>query len=249
MNPDQPLRPLRLAHAADIHLDTDHHDGGHNIAQRDYCRGVFRKLLDRIEAQGPDLLLLPGDLFDSNRASAGTLEWAAEQLAGLPFPVILIPGNHDCLEPGSVYQRWGWEGISNLQFLGAPEGERRLIEELGVAVWGRGMITHHPDFLPLANLPAPLAGRWNLGLGHGIFTGDSGPSYRSSPIRAAQIASSGYHYLALGHHHMRLEVTQGGTTAWFSGSPIPLTRERKGTWLSVALDPGQPARVSLHELD
>jgi DNA repair exonuclease SbcCD nuclease subunit len=238
-----------LAHAADIHLDTDHQDGGHNLAQRDYCRAVFRRLLDRIEADGPDLMLLPGDLFDSNRASADTVAWAAEQLAALPFPVVLIPGNHDCLEVGTVYGRMGWERIQGLAFLGAPEGERRLLAELGVAVWGRGMVSHHPGFEPLAGIPAPLPGYWNLGLGHGIFAGEAGPSYRSSPIRSRQIAASGYDYIALGHHHMRLDVSQPGTNAWFSGSPIPVTPERKGTYLTIALEPGRPAQVTLHELE
>lgn len=242
-------RPLRLAHCSDIHLDTDYHGGASNGSLRDHYRAVFAALLTRIRAEAPGLLVLPGDLFDSNRASADTVAWAAEQLAALPFPVVMIPGNHDCLEEGSVFHRFDFARAPNVVFLGAPEGERRELDALGVTAWGRGMVSHHPDYLPLAGIPAPRDGRWNLALGHGIFVGAQGNGYRSSPVRSADIAASGYDYIALGHHHARLDVTQGATAAHYCGAPVPISPDRKGTFLMVTLEPGQAARVTLHELD
>ena len=97
--------PLRIAHASDIHLDTDYFGGEEDLTSRDYCRGVFLALLEGIEKQAPQLLMLPGDLFDSNRASRDTIEWAMELLSALPWPVVMIPGNHDCLEPGGFFHR------------------------------------------------------------------------------------------------------------------------------------------------
>ena len=97
------MRPtLRIAHCSDIHLDTDYHGGDVNLSLRDYYRGVFDRLLNAIGEHDPQLLLLPGDLFDSNRASADTVEWAGARLEALPFPVVMIPGNHDCLEEGAI---------------------------------------------------------------------------------------------------------------------------------------------------
>jgi DNA repair exonuclease SbcCD nuclease subunit len=111
------------------------------------------------------------------------------------------------------------------------------------------MVQHHPDFLPLAGLPPPEPGRWNLALGHGIFVGAQGPGHRSSPIRAGQIAASGYDYIALGHHHAWLDVSQGQTRAFFSGAPVPIAPDRKGTYLLVDLAQGALARVTVHALD
>ena len=249
MEQETERRVLRLAHCSDVHLDTDYHGGVGDISLRDQYRAVFADLLNRIRKQIPDLLLLPGDLFDSNRASADTVTWAADQLASLRCPVVMIPGNHDCLEEGSVFHRFDFRRARNVVFLGALEGERRDVEGLGVSVWGKGMVSHQPEFFPLAGMAAPRPGRWNLALGHGIYVGAQGNGYRSSPVRAAEIAASGYDYIALGHHHAQLDVTQGWTAARYCGAPVPIASDRRGTYLMAELESGLPARVTLHELD
>ena len=241
-------RTLKIAHASDIHLDTDFYEGGENLAQRDYHREVFRALLDRILAQQPNLMLLPGDLFDSNRASGATILWAMEQLAALPFPVIMIPGNHDALEPDAIFLRHDFGRISNVQMLLSVEGETLDLPELEVTAWGKGMVEHSPEYSPLGGLPAPRAEQWNLGLGHGIYVGREGFTYRSSPIEARQIEASGYDYIALGHHHALLNVSAKATSAYYSGSPVPISKSGQGTFLLITLEDGKPATVDIHKL-
>ena len=241
-------RPLKIAHGSDIHLDSDFYEGGENFALRDYHRGVFRTLLDRMVVQAPHLMLLPGDLFDSNRASQDTILWAMEQLAGLPFPVVLIPGNHDALEPGAIFLRHDFGRIGNVRMLTAAEGESVALPELEIAAWGKGMVEHTPEYSPLGGLPEPAAERWNLALGHGIYVGKEGFSYRSSPVEARQIEASGYDYIALGHHHALLNVSAQGTAAYYSGSPVPISKSSPGTFLTVTLADGQPAQVDTHKL-
>lgn len=241
-------RPLKIAHASDTHLDTDFYDGGANLALRDYHRGVFRTLLDRVQAQAPDLVLLAGDLFDSNRASRDTILWTMEQLAGLPFPVVMIPGNHDALEPDAIFFRHDFGRIGNVRLLTAAEGEGVDLPELGVAAWGKGMVEHTPEYSPLGGLPEPVAERWNLALGHGIYVGKDGFSYRSSPVEARQIEASRYDYIALGHHHALLDVSAKGTAAAYSGSPVPISKSSQGTFLIVTLEEGRPAQLATHKL-
>jgi len=241
-------RPLKIAHGSDIHLDSDFYEGGENLSLRDYHRGVFRTLLDRVQAQQPDLMLLPGDLFDSNRASLGTILWAMEQLASMPLPVIMIPGNHDAMEPGGIFLTHDFGRIENLSMLSAAEGESVELQELGVTAWGKGMVEHTPEYSPLGAMPAPAVGRWNLALGHGIYVGKDGFSYRSSPVEARQIEASGYDYIALGHHHALLNVSAKNTAAYYSGSPVPISKSGQGTFLIVSLDDGQDAKVETHKL-
>jgi DNA repair exonuclease SbcCD nuclease subunit len=241
-------RPLRIAHGSDIHLDTDHYGGTETLAQRDYCRGVFQTLLDRIVAQRPHLMLLPGDLFDSNRASRETVQWAMEALGRLPFPVAMIPGNHDCLEEGAVYRRHDFSRIPNLRLLLAPDGESAALPELHVSLWGKGMVEHTPEFSPLGGLPPAQPDAWNVALGHGIYVGRDGLSHRSSPVEARQIAASAYDYIALGHHHALLNVSAGSTAAYYSGAPIPIAKGSQGTFLMVDLEEGKPAAVTIHKL-
>jgi DNA repair exonuclease SbcCD nuclease subunit len=229
-------------------LDTDYYGGDQNLGQRDYYRGVFQALLDGIKAQQPDLMLLPGDLFDSNRASADTILWAMESLGRLPFPVIMIPGNHDCLEEGGVFHRHDFNRVENVRLLRAPEGEITELPDLGVIAWGKGMVEHSPEYSPLGDLPGAQPGAWNLALGHGIFVGKEGYTFRSSPVEARQIEASGYDYIALGHHHALLDVSANGTTAYYSGAPVPVSRSGKGTYLIVDLEDGKPAAVVVHRL-
>ncbi|MFI5399728.1 MAG: exonuclease SbcCD subunit D [SAR324 cluster bacterium] len=241
-------RPLKIAHGSDSHLDTDFYDGGANLALRDYHRGVFRTFLDRVQAQEPDLMLLAGDLFDSNRASRATILWTMEQLAGLPFPILVIPGNHDQMEPDAIFFRHDFGRIGNVRLLSAAEGEGVELPKLGVAAWGKGMVEHSPEYSPLGGLPAPVAERWNLALGHGIYVGKEGFSYRSSPVEARQIEASRYDYIALGHHHALLDVSVKGTAAAYSGSPVPISKSSPGTFLIVTLGEGQSAKMVTHKL-
>lgn len=241
-------RKLRIAHGSDIHLDTDYYGGTENLGQRDHYRGVFDTLLRRAAAERPDLMLLPGDLFDSNRASDDTIQWSMESLGKLPFPVIMIPGNHDCLEPGAIFHRYDFNRVENVRLLLAPEGEVTELPELQVIAWGKGMVEHSPEYSPLGGLKPAQRGVWNLALGHGIYVGKDGFSHRSSPVEARQIAASGYDYIALGHHHALLNVSTQGTAAYYCGAPVPIAKGAQGTFLTVDLEDGQPPQVTVHRL-
>lgn len=242
-------RSLRIAHASDIHLDTDYYGGAENASSRDYYRGVFAGLLERITAERPDLMLLPGDLFDSNRASEDTILWTMNALGSLPFPVLMIPGNHDCLEEGAIFRRYDFAGIDNVEMLLAEEGETRELAHLGARVWGKGMVEHSSEFRPLAGMPEASAKDWNLAMGHGIYVGRDGFTFRSSPVEAKQIVRSGYDYIALGHHHALLDVSSDGTAAFYCGAPVPISPDHHGTYIVVDLSADEPAAVHVRRLE
>lgn len=242
------MRPtLRLAHCSDIHLDSDYYGGSHNLAERDRYRAVFDRLLADLERAKPDLVLLAGDLFDSNRASTDTIEWAMARLSGLPVPLALIPGNHDCLAPDAIFRRHDFGRLPGVHTLLDPDGETRELPSLGVRLWGRGMIDHDAHNDPLRGAPPAHPELWNLGLAHGIHVPEGAECRNSSPIAAAAIAASGFDYLALGHHHGVRDASAGAVTAWYSGAPAGLFRQ-PGTWLLVELEAQHAPRVQVREL-
>lgn len=206
---------LRLVHCSDIHLDGDGYatDGPNP-------RDLFALALERMLVHDPQLMLIAGDLFDSNRAEEETVLWSMDVLSALPFPVFMIPGNHDCMQADGIFGRYDFNAIENLQILSDPEGETAWAEELGVAVWGKGMEAHTPEYRPLGDCPErPDGCRWYLGMGHGFFVADGEDSDRSSPIAMHEIAASPCDYLALGHHHAAMELVTETTLAAYSGSP------------------------------
>lgn len=237
-------RPLRLAHCSDIHLDSDYFGGDWNRSRCDRDRAQFDELLAAIGAQRPDLMLLAGDLFDHNRASVETIEWACERLAALPFAVVMIPGNHDCLAGNAIYHRHDF-AAAGLHLLLDPGGQTVVLDALGVAVWGRGLVDHHPGHRPLADPPCrPDPDLWYLGLARGVHVPPAGETRNSSPIHAHEIENADFDYLALGHIHCARDVSAGATTAWYSGAPHPVLGE-PGSFLSVRLAPGAAPDVTV----
>ena len=240
--------PLRIAHASDIHLDTDYFGGEVNRSSCEAGRKLFSTLLEGIQGLQPSLFMLPGDLFDSNRASDETILWSMEMLAKLDFPVAMIPGNHDCLLDGGVFHRFNFAQIPDVHLLTASEGETVVLDDPPVVIWGKGMVDHTPEYKPLQGLPQPVADKWNLAMGHGIYVGKDQHNYRSSPISAHEIAESGFDYIALGHHHAMLDVSQNGTVAFYCGAPVPISTHDKGTFLLVELVEGEQPQMTIHSL-
>lgn len=74
---------------------TDIHIGFHRDRLDDPNLARFRQVLDRLchGPDRPDLLLLTGDLTE--HGDAASMAALANALAGCPFPVWPIPGNHD----------------------------------------------------------------------------------------------------------------------------------------------------------
>lgn len=241
-------KPIRLAHASDIHLDSDYYGGEENIASRDTCRKIFSDLLTRIKEQSPDLFLLPGDLFDSNRASDDTITWSMEQLGQLPFPVAMIPGNHDCLAENAIFYKHDFSSIPNISILLNTQGETCTLPSLGLRIWGKGMVSHTPEFQPLGGIADPEKDLWNIAMGHGIYVGKGGQTFRSSPVKAEEIGASQYDYIALGHHHALLDVSTEDTCAFFSGSPSPISTQDQGTFLTVELQPNETTQATIHTM-
>lgn len=91
------MNETKLLHAADLHLDSPFEGlGAKKAAQR---RAEQRQLLYGIanlaKSEGVQMILLAGDLLDSDSAYAETAEDIAQAFGGLGIPVIISPGNHD----------------------------------------------------------------------------------------------------------------------------------------------------------
>ena len=91
-----------------------------------------------------------------------------------------------------------------------------------------------------------LERRWCLAMGHGFYHGPRRRPERSSPIFADEIEASGWDYVALGHHHLRTDVSQGRVMACYPGAPLVAWDhpDPDGTVLVVDLAEDAGVRVS-----
>jgi len=212
---------LRVLHTADVHLDSDGYGSAvERAAYAERGRRVFRCIVDRALTDRVDLLLIAGDLFDHNRVPDETVAFVRAELDRLRQPVVILPGNHDCLRPNAIYDRHDFTaGAEHIHVIRRLDGETIEFPELDAIVWGRAMEEHAPEFSPLAHIPGRDDGRWSVAMAHGFFYEERQRPDRSSPIFADEIRDTGWDYVALGHQHVQSDVSQGRVTACYAGAP------------------------------
>ncbi len=207
----------KIIHAADFHLDSAF--GGLPPEKARERRRESRELADRLaalaEAEGAELVLLPGDLFDGERVYPETLEGLRAALGRMACPVFIAPGNHDPFTPASPYARMAWPG--NVHIFSRGTLEAVALPSLGCVVHGAAFTSPERTDQVLAGFTAPQDGLAHILCLHGdVFGKDS----RYGPVTREQIAHSGAVYLALGHVHQCSGLQHQGEVRWaYPGCP------------------------------
>ena len=208
---------LKFIHAADFHLDSPFSalTAQQAAARRRESRELAFRLANYVNQQGIDLVLLAGDLFDSNSAFRETGEQLAQAFGQMRARVFVAPGNHDWYGPGSPWLTVNWpENVTIFRenLLTAVD-----IPEWNLTIHGAAFTGDQQTAGFLAGFAAPEDGRTHIGLLHG----EVDPAEdRYGPIRREEIAGSGLTYLALGHIHKRTEPFRcGGTLCAWPGCP------------------------------
>ncbi len=168
-----------------------------------------------------DLVIVAGDLFDSNRVNDNLVSFVVEQLKSLPVYVAILPGNHDCLTLGSVFDRAGfWQNCANVRVFRAPRGETLDLPDLGVSVWGKPIVSYEGNDRPLAGIPRPQRNeRWHIAVAHGYCIGVEPRVFPSYHITQEEIVTSGWDYIALGHWPIFRCVCNEPVKAYYCDSP------------------------------
>ena len=246
-------RSVKILHTADVHLGLDGYGADPRMVRyHAIIRQAFSAVIDTAIRENVDLLLIAGDLFDSNRPGSEEIDFAVQELRRARRPIVLIPGNHDCLHSDSIYRQVNLPAsCTNLHLIAHPQGELLRLPEHDLVIWGRGMIEHEPGYHPLAGLPRRQPEGWHLALAHGFFVEEGETTCRSSPISAVEVRESGWDYLALGHCHAFSEVSQGEVTAYFSGAPsfFPGAPGADGYAALVRCDAGALRPVTVRRID
>lgn len=86
---------LRFAVVSDLHIGLTHTIQDHPTRFHlvEVSIPAFEQVLDRLSQLNLDFLLIPGDL--TQHGEPENHHWLSKRLAALPYPVYVIPGNHD----------------------------------------------------------------------------------------------------------------------------------------------------------
>ena len=139
--------------------------------------------------------------------------------------VLIAPGNHDALLPGSLYRRIDWP--SNVTIFGTSRSRagraRRTASRSGASriASRRGRAIHS------AEVQATAGSGVHLALFHGAELG-SRPDGKSihGPFRAERIHAAGFAAALCGHYHRRR--LDPATGLLYPGTPEPLSFDEEG---------------------
>ncbi len=207
---------LKILHASDFHLDSPFQRLSIEQAQqrRRELRELPVSLMNLAREEAVDLILLPGDLFDGERVYPETIEALMAALGGTEVPVVIAPGNHDCVNGNSPYLTAKWP--ENVHIFTRPEMDAFEFPELNCVVHGCAFVTPHRTDEPLRGFSVPEDGKLRLLCVHGEV--GLGGNYGAIPPVA--LSQSGAAYAALGHIHACSGLQWAGDTAWaYPGCP------------------------------
>ena len=216
VTPGEPIRDreVRLVHTSDLHID-DMDPSGRFIEGGNLH--VIAAVLHTARLLSADVILLAGDVFDNNRISQELIDGAVHLLADTHAPVVILPGNHDCLEPNSVYHRGAFGTLPNVHILGLNDECAALFPELELEIWGRPHLSYS-NMTPLDS-PPPRSTRWQVAVAHGHWISNSMDAYRAYLIYPDHALATEADYVALGHWDQWAHVGRGVPPAYYSGAP------------------------------
>ncbi|TCP57854.1 DNA repair exonuclease SbcCD nuclease subunit [Tumebacillus sp. BK434] len=220
---------VRIMQAGDLHLGTPFSGSGFPVEKarkrRRELLGTFRKLVEAVVEQKAELLLLTGDVFEADWVSEAEVAEVRQLLAGLNRPVLITPGNHDCLQPGGPYSFGDWP--DNVHIFG-PQVEAVSFEAYHLTVHGYGYGARWLKENPFRNYRVPEDGGLHIVMIHGSFDAPEGTPYL--PISAAEVKNIGADYAAFGHYHQAsVLLDQAGLMqAAYAGSLEPLGYDEPG---------------------
>lgn len=214
-------------------------------AQERYSQARFDAIrtLGRIaEEQECQFVLVCGDVFDSNQVDRKTVLRALEALKEIPVTVYILPGNHDPLDAGTVYD-------SGIFIEKMPENvhvirDSQPLEPVkGLELVGAPWLSKRPAANPMKEIIVELGACEvpRVMAAHGVvdlFTPDKdGPCNIFAAELEAAISAGKLSYAAVGDRHSASQICNSGQ-AWFAGTPEPTdaTEVNSGRALVVDID-------------
>jgi DNA repair exonuclease SbcCD nuclease subunit len=239
--------PIRFLHTADWQLGLKAvHAGQKAKAVRDRRFATAEAVAALAKREAVDFVLIAGDLFEHHDVDDAVVRRAVKALDELaPLPVYVLPGNHDPLVPGGVWDRSTWRRVGAHVHLLRSAGEVPVGD--GVVLLPAPLAQKHSTLDPTAVLPPRAAGdaRIRIGVAHGAL--DILPERGNFPISATRADDAGLDYLALGDWHGFVQHGRAVYPGTFEGSSFG-EREPGDVAIVEIAAAGATPRVARHRV-
>ena len=236
---------MRFLHTADWQIGMKAAalgDAGARVREERLAAG--KRAIEAAREQGVDFILVAGDTFEDNAVDRVLVQRVADILAAFGSPVFIIPGNHDPLAPGSVWEHPAWKSAAQVRVL----REETPVEAAGGRLYPCPVFEKRSNRNPTAWIPDDRGDVIRVGMAHGTVEGvhQEEPDY---PIPRDAARQCGLDYLALGHWHSYAAYPDedGVTRMAYSGTheTTKFGERDSGNTLLVDIDrPGATPRIT-----
>jgi DNA repair exonuclease SbcCD nuclease subunit len=214
---------------------------------------TIERIGELAKAEKADVIVVAGDVFDSNFVSGDHLQQARDALAKLPCPVLIIPGNHDFSDTNGALERLAphEHGLDHVQVLTTTDpvdiGEATFFP---CPLTRRHSHTDTTEHLPLKNGSQKI---W-VAIAHGSIHDFSNGGGAPNLIDPEKVIDKGFDYLAIGDWH---DMNINHSRYAYSGAHEPAALDQTGAGNVLVVDipgpgvqptirPVQVGRIRLH---
>lgn len=246
---------LKILHTADLHLGLEFGQ----LATEDRQKlqrarlAVVTQILNVADQFSVDAVLWAGDIFDAPDVAKDWWSGFAAVLAGRrnwTRPIVLLPGNHDPLSAGSVFEKGHPFRVQLPPWVHVVDRDNFELKLGDLAVVYGAPCRSRAGAEDLAlSLPARAAGdqRIRIGLVHGS-TFDLADHQTNFPIASDATTQRGLDYLAVGDTHGYREIPANAVAPIvYPGAPEPTSFGDKGAGdVVIASFKRSGARPNIH---
>ncbi|MDD4772066.1 MAG: DNA repair exonuclease [Eubacteriales bacterium] len=190
---------VKVLHCADIHLDSPFADRDPEKAavRRSELRGAFSSLMTYARLNEADIVLIAGDLFDSEFVTSETISLVLREFArNASCRFVISPGNHDPYTQNGIYDKTDFP--PNVYIFDDNRLSVFSFDDLNTDVYGYAFTSPSLEYNPFAGRRPENSGRLNILCAHGEL---GAAASLNCPIKLTDITSGGFDYVALGHIH------------------------------------------------
>lgn len=208
---------IRILHCADLHIGAELSFLKSKAKTRKAeVLNTLNRITQLCAAQRTELLIVAGDLFDSNHIDSASLSAVKNAFASIPDTIVVVSaGNHDYFAVDSPYSDDDWP--SNVYII-YKKYTCIEIPHKNLRICASSFLGSYQDGCG-CEIKVPDDNMINILVYHGELTSEN-QSGKYNPVSLKDIENSGFDYVALGHLHTATPVTKvGNTTFAYSGTP------------------------------
>lgn len=231
----------KILHIADVHLDSPFSlfDVKKAQVRRNELRGTFTSIMMYAKTRETDIVIIAGDLFDSEFVTKDTVNLIVSQFEDNPScKFVITPGNHDPITLQSAYMKTKFP--DNVYIFSSEELEKISFDDIGVDVYGYAFTSKEYMKNPLEKRVKLDMEKINILAAHT----DLGKGEGYAPFSAQDVENIGFDYAALGHVHAGSEIKRAGNSYYaFCGCPEGRSFDecgvKGGIFINVETDGGE----------